>query len=186
MITLSQKDLHKTSWQEDSNSIEDFMILASGSYFYANVSANKIKSVAVPIMKFIKWTLLLPIRFSFFTIAITLYFVIAVSIRAILHSQIKKVYKLKMEVKTKIENNKISIDNLKNSHSKIKTYLDNMGPRLQKLQGEPIMKPKLDVLVSEMKEIELMERMAAYPERNEIVLTYDELKELNELTDLTV
>ena len=88
-------------------------------------------------------------------------------------------------IEKKIANKSVSVDKLIEEHTITKKLLNNIAPRLQKLEGEKIMKPALDRLLNEIKKIELIERVAAYPDRNEIVLTYDELIELTKLTDLS-
>ena len=181
MMTLTHKSRPDFSWQDDNN-IDDFFVLVSGSYFYAHINANKLKSITA----LLRGILLVPIRFVFLCAAIFVYFFVAIIARLIIIHRIHKVTQIKKVVQSKIQDGTASIEKLRISHAKVKTYLDRTAPVLKKLEGEPIMRPKLQELVNEVKLLEQTERIAAYPSDNEFVLTYDELKELNELTDLSV
>lgn len=77
-----------------------------------------------------------------------------------------------------------SIENIKSEHTSLKSKLDYFISNHQnKFSGywftKSLDKPVKE-LVSTLKEVEMHLRANAYPERNEVLLTYDELKELSE------
>jgi len=92
----------------------------------------------------------------------------------------KKIIALKINIQKKISDGSISQKKLKRDHKNTVNVLEKINLKIgDKLKNEKIIKPHLLKMINNIKEIELIERVAAHPERNEIVLSYDELKELS-------
>lgn len=170
-------------WLRNDHAIDDFLVLTEGVFVFFETALDKmaINQLVKPLF----WLLLFPIRFFLVVLAIPIYFIMAVFFRFYFLFQIQKIVSIRLKIEKRISSKSVSLDRWKEEHSITKKLLNDLHPRLKKLEGEKIMKPSLDGLIQEIKKIELIERVAAYPERNEIVLTFDELRELSELTDLS-
>jgi hypothetical protein len=194
MLTTHYKlnNYTKETWLKNNGHAEDFLVLTEGMFIFLNEASKNIyhgkiilNQVFNHLARAILWFILLPIRISLIIILIPTYFFIAGFFRVYFTLKIRRVKSIYLMIEKKIANKSVSVDKLIEEHTITKKLLNNIAPRLQKLEGEKIMKPALDRLLNEIKKIELIERVAAYPDRNEIVLTYDELIELTKLTDLS-
>jgi hypothetical protein len=125
--------------------------------------------------------------FSKFMNSLNLYFVsrhIAYKLNKINQTLLPKVEE---EIKTK------SAEELIETHQFIKSCLDLIHSKKFRTRNsntninhpswliKPLIKPVME-FIDVMKQVELKYRISAYPERNQIVLTYDEMRELSELT----
>jgi|GEM_PF-6364159 hypothetical protein len=104
----------------------------------------------------------------------------------ILKSRVKEINHSLLRLIGSIKSNSINIthDKLVELHSKNKAILDTIHFTYEDIKSAPWyyypIKNSLITLIETVKELEMASRIKAFPERNEIPLTYDELKELSE------
>jgi hypothetical protein len=169
MITIYHNGQFVDPYDETKEAVFD---LTLSSY----VLSHSLLPLFSSIKRIFKFIILLPA----FLVLATLYIMLAPALRYIVHRRSNDLRKIIKEFNVEFANNRISKEDIIQGHDIAKKTLERIIPRLHKVHGEIIFTPKLEEFVRELKNFEQTLRVAAYPERNEIVLSYDELKELQE------
>ncbi len=183
----NNRNFNGTIFINENDPINDILNIAEAATISVQSFTNrleklKLKSILRNFFKSLFYAIVSPIVI---VISLVIYIIFAPILRILFLRRAKKISGLYDTVKNCLDQNKLTEKELKESHTKIKTFLDKQMSSINKLDGEKIFKPALEAYLTEIKKIEVLNRIAAYPERNEVVLTYDELHELNHLTDLS-
>lgn len=183
----NNRNFNGTIFINENDPVNDILSIAEAATLSVQSFANRIenidfKSAFRNFFKSLFYVIVTPIVV---VISLVIYIIFAPTLRLLFFRRARKIASIYNTVKSCIEQNKLTEKELRESHKKIKMFLDKQMLSIHKLDGEPIFKPALEAYLSEIKKIEVLNRVAAYPDRNEVVLTYDELHELNHLTDLS-
>jgi hypothetical protein len=183
----SNQSFTREIFVNENDPINDVLNVAEVATVFVHSLSNRLsklhfKKIFANILKSLFYAVLHPIVLVF---ALVIYITLAPILRVFFYRRKKKIAKLNNEIQLVLQSGHLTKKDLIESHGKIKSYIDLHAHNLSKLDGEPIFRPALQAYLSELKKIEVFNRVAAYPERNEVVLTYDELYELNHLTDLS-
>jgi hypothetical protein len=185
MITATHlNSFNKDLWVDSKFNRNDFLVSAESAYVSIDHTWDSIKSATNGFLKAGGYLILLPLRTVLLIVNLFFYLAITPWLRLYFNKQYKKAIKFRTGLEEEISKNLVSKKDLMKGHKETKALLDEIMPRLHKLNGEPIMKPALDKLMSEIQKVEQITRVAAYPERNEIVLSYSEITELRELAEM--
>jgi len=176
-------DKHLTFYDDFSRN--DFIFITESLFIFLNRSVENIFQGVFLLPKIfnelfivLKFIILLPLRLILICISAVIYFTLAPIIYFYFKKRINDVRKINLRVQHKISLKKISKEELMTGHKNIKKALDTLIPKIDKLKGEPIMRPAIDDFNKELKNLEYTLRINAYPDFNEVVLSYDELREL--------
>lgn len=169
----------------------DFLFIAESLYIFLSRSTDNIlngfNSISIFFDKTVtvlQWIALLPLRIFLIAVSLIVYFTLAPSIRIYMLYKANKLKESNLLLEQRIKSAKVSKTTLQKQHKTIKEGLDILVKKTELLNRELIMKPSIDKFNQELKKRELILRLNAYPEINEKVFSYDELRELS-LVDLS-
>jgi|GEM_PF-6750210 len=124
--------------------------------------------------------LLFPILLAVFFACSAIYLVLTPIFIVYFNILNNRIIALKLDLNKRISNGSISVERLKNNHKNTLKILERLHITLEdKFKTEKLIKPSIFKMINSIKEIEQIERLAAYPENNQIVLSYDEMRELS-------
>lgn len=183
-VTNGNRNLNKDFWLTEG-SITDamFKIVIEEFKFYSAIKSKSSKVLSELIddlFSIIKIIFAFPFIVLISAIAALLYLIVAPTTAIQFLIMTRRVKKLITKIESDIKSGVMTKEKLIQNHELTQKLLDKIVPLLPILKGEFIISPALNGLVNEIKKVEMKQRVAAYPEENEILLTYDELKELEE------
>lgn len=172
---------------KEKDPVNDILELTEASTIFVRSIAERIVNwkISKAFKNFFQSLFMSIIVATILPLLIIFYLILAPTVRILLLRKAKKVSIMKGLIKSRIKSNKYDTKTLIAHHKRTKEFLDKQTKELSKLDGEPIFRYALVKYLNEIKEVESIQRIAAYPEYNEIALSYDELYELNNLTDLS-
>lgn len=180
-IAHNNSKLPKQLWLNDGLFEAVLTNSISGFEFLALITLRIKKTIHDFFKGFFKSIFLIVLIPIILPIAIVILFLYLMSV-PILYFTLSRLTSRLIAFKQNIENNiklgKISKDRLISNHRDTKELIDKISLKIENYKNEAIISKRIHKLLCVLKEIEMIERINAFPEENEIELTYDELKQL--------
>ena len=185
MIAINHRDnLPLGIWYRDNSVSEASLNAIIYDYALLETTYNKLSKKRSKVFrkKFVVAAAIcaIPILISILILAVTMYLLSVPVFRVYFSFLNKKAIDLKLSIQKSILTNTVSKEKLIRNHTSTVQIIEKLYSKLDgRLATEKLIMPSIIKVLNTIKEIELIQRVGAYPERNEVVLTYDELKELS-------